>query len=96
MKNVTSQNIQMPKQQRNLWNKNEFSDNKGIPVRDKKSGNPGIMRYIELLQWTPRVLFNKYEKGGCRTNVRQLILYIQHKTPSFEKPGVRGIISLCD
>ena len=33
---------------------------------------------------------------GCRTNVRQLILYIQHKTPSFEKPGVRGIISLCD
>lgn len=34
--------------------------------------------------------------GGCRTNVRQLILYIQHKTPSFEKPGVRGIISLCD
>ena len=32
---------------------------------------------------------------GCRTNVRQLILYIQHKTPSFEKPGVRGIISLC-
>ena len=33
--------------------------------------------------------------GGCRTNVRQLILYIQHKTPSFEKPGVRGIISLC-
>lgn len=38
-----------------------------------------------------------YEKRrGCRTNVRQLILYIQHKTPSFEKPGVRGIISLCD
>ena len=36
------------------------------------------------------------EKRGCRTNVRQLILYIQHKTPSFEKPGVRGIISLCD
>lgn len=35
-------------------------------------------------------------KRGCRTNVRQLILYIQHKTPSFEKPGVRGIISLCD
>ena len=34
--------------------------------------------------------------GGCRTNVRQLILYIQHKTPSFEKPGVRGIISLCN
>ena len=33
---------------------------------------------------------------GCRTNVRQLILYIQHKTPSFEKPGVRGIISLCN
>ena len=33
---------------------------------------------------------------GCRTNVRQLILYIQHKTPSFEKLGVRGIISLCD
>ena len=37
-----------------------------------------------------------YEKRGCRTNVWQLILYIQHKTPSFEKPGVRGIISLCD
>jgi hypothetical protein len=36
------------------------------------------------------------DAGGCRTNVRQLILYIQHKTPSFEKPGVRGIISLCD
>ena len=35
-------------------------------------------------------------KRGCRTNVRQLILYIQHKTPSFEKPGVRGIISLCN
>ncbi len=35
-------------------------------------------------------------KRGCRTNVRQLILYIQHKTPSFEKPGVCGIISLCD
>jgi len=33
---------------------------------------------------------------GCRTNVRQLISYSQHKTPSFEKPGVRGIISLCD
>ena len=41
-------------------------------------------RYVE--QW----------KRGCRTNVRQLILYSQHKTPSFEKPGVRGIISLCD
>ena len=27
--------------------------------------------------------------------MRQLILYIQHKTPSFEKSGVRGIISLC-
>ena len=38
----------------------------------------------------------KKEWRGCRTNVRQLILYIQHKTPSFEKPGVRGIISLCD
>ena len=36
------------------------------------------------------------KERGCRTNVRQLILYIQHKTPSFEKPGVRGIISLCD
>lgn len=35
-------------------------------------------------------------KRGCRTNVRQLISYSQHKTPSFEKPGVRGIISLCD
>lgn len=33
---------------------------------------------------------------GCRTNVRQLRVFIQHKTPSFEKPGVRGIISLCD
>ena len=33
---------------------------------------------------------------GCCTNVRQLISYSQHKTPSFEKPGVRGIISLCD
>ena len=33
---------------------------------------------------------------GCRTNVRQLISYSQHKTPSFKKPGVRGIISLCD
>ena len=36
------------------------------------------------------------QKRGCRTNVRQLISYSQHKTPSFEKPGVRGIISLCD
>ena len=36
------------------------------------------------------------KKRGCRTNVRQLISYSQHKTPSFEKPGVRGIISLCD
>ena len=42
-----------------------------------------------------RWIFGKNE-WGCRTNVRQLILYIQHKTPSFEKPGVRGIISLCD
>ena len=40
--------------------------------------------------------FKIKKEWGCRTNVRQLILYIQHKTPSFEKPGVRGIISLCD
>ena len=41
-------------------------------------------------------LVYKIEKRGCRTNVRQLISYSQHKTPSFEKPGVRGIISLCN
>ena len=40
--------------------------------------------------------FNCLLDGAHTTNVRQLILYIQHKTPSFEKPGVRGIISLCD
>ena len=34
-------------------------------------------------------------KRGCRTKVRQLRVFIQHKTPSFEKPGVCGIISLC-
>ena len=32
---------------------------------------------------------------GCRTKVRQLRVFIQHKTPSFEKPGACGIISLC-
>ena len=42
------------------------------------------------------LIFGLFFRRGCRTNVRQLILYIQHKTPSFEKPGVRGIISLCD
>ena len=35
------------------------------------------------------------ERRGCRTKVRQLRVFIQHKTPSFEKPGVCGIISLC-
>ena len=55
---------------------------------------PGIRLMVALnLKFTKRK--NKIT-WGCRTNVRQLILYIQHKTPSFEKPGVRGIISLCD
>lgn len=40
-------------------------------------------------------LMAELEKRGCRTKVRQLRVFIQHKTPSFEKPGVCGIISLC-
>lgn len=53
----------------------------------------GRIRDFHPLKHAPA---GRTKKRGCRTNVRQLILYIQHKTPSFEKPGVRGIISLCD
>ena len=52
-----------------------------------------VMYFIQ--GFTTEEICERLERG-CRTNVRQLISYSQHKTPSFEKPGVRGIISLCD
>jgi len=54
------------------------------------------MLEVCFFQHTPTFIIEPLYKRGCRTNVRQLISYFQHKTPSFEKPGVRGIISLCD
>ena len=70
-----------------------------VPVRTtiKSIGSAHVVCARTRLKYIggERAAYQK-QKRGCRTNVRQLILYIQHKTPSFEKPGVRGIISLCD
>ena len=66
-----------------------------IRAESGKSALP-ICNYSQILYQFLTFTQNLKRSRGCRTNVRQLILYIQHKTPSFEKPGVRGIISLCD
>ena len=67
-----------------------------IRAESGKSALP-ICNYSQILyQFLTFTQNLKRSPWGCRTNVRQLILYIQHKTPSFEKPGVRGIISLCN
>ena len=78
---------------------------RGFPLRTKeRRAMPMYVTYSDLIQIGIFIvalvglcytIFGK-RKWGCRTNVRQLISYFQHKTPSFEKPGVRGIISLCD
>ena len=36
------------------------------------------------------------KNGAVALTCGSFVFYIHHKTPSFEKPGVRGIIRLCD
>ena len=67
-----------------------FSDELGVPIILIDTEQMFVLQRDAWYNINVNIVY-----WGCRTKVRQLRVFIQHKTPSFEKPGVCGIISLC-